>query len=152
MKLTLILVISIFLGIAFLFAIIKLLFSSIQKKLNYHIQNKYDEKTIIAATSSANFFGEQSKGGRQLRGNGGLVLTKDEVYFIRALPFKEYVIPLDSITEVSLPESFNGRSVFSKLLCVRYKTNSGSDAIAWAVKNPESWKEAIEKLVSFDCY
>jgi len=134
-----------------LLIVIRLFFSSIQTKLGNHIQKRFDKEKIVGATTNANFFGQQSKGGKQLRGNGAFVLTKDEVCFIRAIPFKEYVIPLKSITEVSLPKSFNGKFVFSKLLCVQYKTDSGLDAMAWAVKSPESWKKAIEKLVVNAC-
>jgi hypothetical protein len=46
--------------------------------------------------------------------------------------------------------SFNGKSVFSKLLCIQYKTGSELDAVAWAVKNPESWKKSIEKLAALE--
>jgi len=146
MKTGFIVALSIFVGVGFLFVGIKLLFASIQTKLRNHIQQKFDKEEIIGMTTSANFFGKQSKGGKQLRGNGAFVLTKNQVCFIRAVPFKEYVIPLKSITEVSLPNSFNGRSVFSKLLCIQYKTDSGQDAMAWAMKDPESWKKAIDKL------
>lgn len=127
-----------------------MIFSYIRKRLETHIQENFDKEKILGATAHANFFGKKSKGGKQGRGNGVFVLTKDEVFFIRALPFKEYVIPIQSIIEVSLPIVFNGKSIFSKLLCIQYETYSGSDTIAWAIKNPESWKEAIEKLMTID--
>jgi hypothetical protein len=76
---------------------------------------KLKSRHCVAVTTKANFFGELSKGGKQLRGNGALILTKEDVYFIRALPFKK------------------------------------SDAMAWAVKNPESWKKALEKLITNAC-
>lgn len=130
----------------FLFALLKLVFSATRKTLENHIRAHFAREKILGATTRANFFGELSKGGRQIRGNGALVLTKDKVHFIRAVPFKMYEIPIKSITQISLPRSFNGKSVFSKLLCLQYKTDSGSDAIAWAVKTPENWKKAIENL------
>jgi len=133
-------------GVFSLLALLKFFFSSTRKKLENHIQKRFDKNEIIGATTNANFFGEQSKGAKQVRGNGALVLTKDQIYFIRAVPFKEYTIPLKSVSIVSLPNYFNGKSIFSKLLCVQYETGLESDAIAWAVKNPESWKKAIEKL------
>ncbi|MDA3790895.1 MAG: hypothetical protein PF503_20665, partial [Desulfobacula sp.] len=97
----------------------------------------------------ANFFGEKSKGGKQIRGNGAIVLTKDQLFFIRAMPFKEYIIPIESINRVSMPNSFNGKSVFSKLLCVHYNVEGIEDSIAWAIKNPVKWKESIESLLSY---
>ncbi len=138
--------ISVIFGVLFLFVLLKLLFSYTRKKLENHILKKFDKNDILGATTDANFFGEQSKGAKQLRGNGALILTKDQLYFARAVPFKEYTIPLKSVSKVSLPNSFNGRSILSTLLCIQYKTGSESDAIAWAVKDPGSWKKAIEKL------
>jgi hypothetical protein len=142
---------AILFGVCFLFVMIRLFLYSIQTGLGSHIQKRFDKEKIIGVTTRANFFGEQSKGGKRLRGNGAFVVTKEEVCFIRAVPFKEYVIPLKSITELSLPNSFNGKSVFSKLLCIQYKTDSGVDAIAWAIKNPESWKKVIEELMADAC-
>jgi len=151
MKTEFIVIISVSFGVAFLLALLRFFFTFTRKKLEKHIQKNFDKDKIVGATTRANFFGEKSKGGKQVRGNGALVLTQKEIYFIRAVPFKEYIIPLKSVSEVSLPNSFNGKSVFSKLLCIQYKTDSVSDAIAWAVKDPESWKKAIEKLVGNAC-
>jgi len=139
-------------GSAFLLLAVSLVFSSIRKKMKAHIRERFDKNEIIGSTTSVNFFGEQSKGGKQIRGNGALVLTKDELFFIRAMPFKEYVIPIKSITGVSTPTSFNGRSSLSRLLCVQYKTDSGADAIAWSIKEPGKWKEAIEMVMVRGCY
>jgi len=143
--------VSVLFGTVILLSLLRLFFSSARKKLEHHIQENFDIREIVGATTRANFFGKQSKGGKQIRGNGALVLTKNEIYFIRAVPFKEYKIPLKSILEVSLPNSFNGKSVFSKLLCIQYKIGSELDVVAWAVKNPESWKKSIEKLVDVAC-
>ncbi len=146
MKTEFIVIISVLTGMIFLFALLKLVFSATRKTLENHVQDLFAREHILGATTRANFFGQLSKGGRQIRGNGALILTKDKVHFIRAVPFKRYEIPINSITEISLPRSFNGKSVFSTLLCVHYKTDSGSDALAWAVKTPENWKKAIEDL------
>lgn len=48
--------------------------------------------------------------------------------------------------KVSLPKSFNGKSVFAELLCVHYTIDGKEDSAAWAVDNPLKWKESIEKL------
>lgn len=148
MKIAFIITVSVIIGVSSLLALIRFIFSSIRKKMNTYIQTNFDQKDILGATTSANFLGKESQGGKQIRGNGALVLTKNEIYFFRALPFKEYSIPLNSVIKVSLPSSFNGKSVLSKLLSIQYKTSSGSETMAWALKNPESWKQTIEKLVS----
>jgi len=37
---------------------------------------------------------------------------EDKIYFIRATPFIELIIPIEQVREISLPTSFNGKSVF----------------------------------------
>jgi hypothetical protein len=88
-------------------------------------------------------------GGKQIRGNGALVLTKESLFFLRGVPYREYVVPLNRIMKITLPDSFNGRSVFAKLLYIEFKTDvqgeNQVDAMAWAVKYPEEWKNSINR-------
>jgi hypothetical protein len=141
-----IIALSVLFGLACLLLILKIVFSSVCKKLEREIEQRFNKQDILGATTKANFFGVKSKRGRQIRGNGALVLTKDKLYFLRAVPEKEYVIPVDSIVKVSMPLFFNGKSVFYPLLCVHYMGDNGEDEMAWAIKNPKQWKEAIENL------
>jgi len=127
-----------------------LVVKSIRNKLNGYIKERFDKNEIIGATTRANFFGEKSKGGKQIRGNGAIVLTKSKLFFRRAMPFKEYIIPIETIRRVSTPSSFNGKSVFSKLLCVHYNVEGAEDSMAWAIKDPLKWKESIEALISYE--
>jgi hypothetical protein len=138
---------SIIIGVLCLFCLIRAIFKSVQHKLDNYIYENFDMTEIIGATTKANFFGVKSRGSKQLRGNGAIVLTKDQLFFIRAVPFKEYMIYTKSIQRVSLPSSFNGKSVFSKLLCVHFTNDGIEDSIAWAIKNPEKWKASIEALM-----
>lgn len=135
-------------GLAFLLAILGLIYAQVKKKLHEVIANKFDKQEILGATTQANFFGVKSKGSAQVRGNGALVLTKKELYFIRAVPSKEYSIPISAIRKVSLPKTFNGKLTFVPLLCVHYDTKNGEDSIAWALKNAKKWKDAIEKMIT----
>jgi hypothetical protein len=142
-----IIAISVTSGVLSLIFFLSFMFKSVRKRLEKHIQENFDENEIIGASARANFLGERSKGGKQLRENGAIVLTKDRLSFIRAMPLKEYIIPVKSIKHVSMPTSFNGRSVFSKLLCVHYSLKGKEDSIAWAIENPLKWKESIEALI-----
>lgn len=135
---------SVILGIGFLFALIRLISRTVQKKMEKFVQHRFQGETIVEKTTHANFFGKLSKGGKQIRGNGALVLTDEALFFIRALPLKEYTIPLNSIVKISLQRSFNGKSVLSKLLRIDYDTGFEHDSMAWAVKSPEKWKGTIE--------
>jgi hypothetical protein len=139
--------ISVISGVFSLLLGLYLVFKSIRRKLEKYIQDRFDMNKIIGATTKANFFGLKSKGAKQIRGNGAIVLTRDQLFFIRALPFKEYKIPIKAINSVSMPKSFNGKSVFTELLCVHYNVDGIEDSIAWAVDNPVKWKESIENRV-----
>jgi len=129
-----------------LLIVFKISLSRMHRRMKILIGERIKEGEIIVATPSACFFGVKSLGSKQIRGNGALILTREELYFIRALPEKEFRIPLDSIKSVTMPRSFNGKSVFSPLLCVSYENNGKLDSIAWSVKNPDSWKKSIDYL------
>ena len=70
-----------------------------------------DAAQILLQDSGANFFGLESLGGMQLRGNGGLVLTSGCLYFCMLLPRRELKISLEEIEETSLVRSHCGKSV-----------------------------------------
>jgi hypothetical protein len=142
-----IIIISVISGSFFLLLVLNSIFKSVRKKLERYIQENFEKKDVIGATTRANFFGVKSKGGKQIRGNGAIVLTKDQLFFIRAMPFKESIIPVNSIGQVSLPKIFNGKSAFSKLLCIHYNIDGVEDSIAWSIRNPEKWKASIEGLM-----
>jgi len=142
-----IIIISVLCGVACLLLFIGLIFRSTQKKLKNHILNKFNKDEVIGATTRANFFGFKSLGSMQIRGNGAIVLTNEFLYFIRATPFQEHIVPIKKIKQISLPKSFNGKSVFKQLLCIHYQNDGQEEAIAWAVKNPERWKVTIENII-----
>jgi hypothetical protein len=131
-----------------LFTLLGFVFSRIRRELERAVLERFDKRQIIAATTRANFFGLKSKSGWQLRGNGALVLTGEVLWFLRAVPRKEYQIPIRSVRQVSTPRVFNGKSALVPLLCVTYGTGGGEDAIGWAVRDPGAWKAAIEELMS----
>ena len=101
--------------------------------------------TAITIVPNVNFFGQESKGAMQLRGNGTFVLTRDEIFFERWLPRAEYVVPLSHIQSVETVNGFLGKTVFQPLLKVVYQNPSGqTDAIAWLVPDLEGLKKMIE--------
>jgi hypothetical protein len=147
-------VLLICLGVVFLWITLKLYYSSVRKKLGELIQRRFAEEDIIGATTKANCFGLKSLGSFQLRGNGALILTKEQVCFLMASPEKEYVVSLKSISSVSMPKSFNGKSVFSPLLHIQFFTGDDQkvqDEIAWVIHDPREWKDSIEKLQEKIC-
>ena len=94
-----------------------------------------------------NFFGRQSVGYKQWRGNGVLALTDKGVHFRMLLPRKSLFIPLGSIREISHPRSFLGKSKARDLLRVDYVNEAGEDdACAWLVPSLQWWNEAFAAL------
>lgn len=132
-------------GLVLILTVLAKIYSRIRKRLEEIVRDRFAGQAVLARTTRANFLGVQSKGGAQARGNGALVLTADMLYFIRAVPQKEYTIPVQAIGHVTLPRSFNGKSVMAPLLCIHYKADNGEDSMAWALKDPEHWKNTIEK-------
>ena len=54
------------------------------------VMEKFKDETVLGAFGSANFFGQESLGLGQVRGNGVLVLTEKELYFEMWSPKKYY--------------------------------------------------------------
>jgi hypothetical protein len=76
------------------------------KKRTEHIEEKFAGKNVILKSRNANFFGQQSHGVKQIRGNGVLILTDKELYFGMWVPKKEIKIPLFAIKSIDNPNSF----------------------------------------------
>jgi len=93
--------------------------------------------------------GLESRGRAQVRGNGRLVLTPDELSFRQLVPQRETKIPLTAVTSVGTERTWLGKWVGSKLLCVRWQTSDGGeDAMAWQVRDLDGWLAAIQTQVA----
>lgn len=99
--------------------------------------------------SGVNFFGQESKGLAQMRGNGTLVLTDAELYFERWLPRAEYRIAIADIQAVETTNRFLGKIVYGRLLVkVVYRNAAGQpDAMAWLARDSENLKRMIDGLL-----
>lgn len=96
--------------------------------------------------SGALFFGQESRGVGQMRGNGTLILTGDELLFKQWVVNKEFRIPLKSIQAIETPSSFLGKTQGVQLLKISYLNESGAaDAIAWRVRDLEGLIGKIEE-------
>lgn len=100
---------------------------------------------IVAADESANFFGVESRGVAQMRGNGYLAASRDEILFVMWLPRRELTIPRSRVTAVERTKSHLGKSVGRELLRVRFTNESGQpDSVAWLVRDLPTWESALE--------
>ena len=108
------------------------------------IMEEFKDKNIIYSDKFANFFGIKSAGAAQIRGNGILVLTEDELFFKRLMPDMEMRIPRKKIKNIEFPKSFLGKSVFKPLLKITYETESGTlDEAAWYTRKLGSLKQIL---------
>jgi hypothetical protein len=95
-------------------------------------------------SANARGLGLESRGATQVRGNGRLLLTPVELVFRQWIPDRETRIPLAAVTTVETTRWWLGKSVGSKLLCVRWQTpDGGADAMAWEVRDLDRWLAEI---------
>ncbi len=87
----------------------------------------------------ANTFGVESLTKWQVRGNGTLALTAEELLFAQWVPNRLLRIPRAAITEVTTTRSWLGKTIFRQLLLVRWTADAGADAIALWVKDLDGW-------------
>lgn len=86
--------------------------------------------------TSVNFFGQESRKATQMRGNGTMILTDDEIIFKQWVVNKVFRIPYRSITGIENPTSFLGKSQFVPLLKIVYTDEQGQqDSMAWRVRD-----------------
>ena len=116
------------------------------RKRREEVESLFKGQKIILQHNFAHFYGLESIGHIQNRGNGVLVLTPDQLFFLKALPRRELLIPLESITAIKNPRSHLGKSNIAKLLRVEFTDESGGkDAVAWMVGGDvKVWTEAVE--------
>lgn len=119
------------------------------KRKQQKILEKTDSREIIKSSRGANFFGLESKGHAQIRGNGNLYLTDHCLYFKMWAFQREIVIPLTAIEKIETPKWHLGKSKFRPLLKLFFINESGQkDSVAWLVKDLDGWIVVIEPLIS----
>ncbi len=109
---------------------------------------KFKDKEILLISSNANYFGTETLKSFQIRGNGFLILTKDELFFQMWTSKKEISIPISNLRSAETVKSFLGKTVYTPLLKVNFKNeHNDSDSIAWLVKNLHQWAKTINDLI-----
>lgn len=99
---------------------------------------------LLLEDQGANSFGVQSAGPWQVRGNGNLALTEDELLFAQWVPDRLLRVPRRSIVHVSTTKSHLGKTIGRPLLEVTWATETGDqDAIALWVRDLDRWIAAL---------
>jgi hypothetical protein len=114
------------------------------RKKEASARERYPNARQIDRTAS--FFGQESHGSAQMRGNGTLILTDTDLIFEMWVPDKQFLIPLHSIQSIENPISFLGKSRLAPLLKVVYVNDQGAaDSIAWQVADLGGWMRLINE-------
>lgn len=117
------------------------------KKKTKQILENFNEEDLILVSKSANFFGVESKGSKQIRGNGVLILSKDELYFQMWLPKRIVRISLKKIKRVTSTTHHLRKTKFVDLLKIEYINNKGEgDSAVWWVKDLQEWIIKLKAL------
>ncbi|MHC4607344.1 MAG: hypothetical protein ACYTAF_10520 [Planctomycetota bacterium] len=108
------------------------------------MRERLGEHRILLMEPGANFFGRKSLGVAQIRGNGCLALTRDELHFIMWVPRREIRIPRSDILRAEKTRTHVGKASIFPLLRVRFRNEEGKeDAIAWRVRKLPEWLEKL---------
>ena len=108
------------------------------------MRGRLGETEVIAFDESALSFGVESKGVWQIRGNGCLGASNDQILFIMWLPRRELMIRRERVTAVERAKSHLGKRIGRELLRVRFTNDSGQpDSIAWYVRDLATWEAAL---------
>jgi hypothetical protein len=95
---------------------------------------------LLLEEPGANSLGVQSAGVGQVRGNGNLALTEDEVLFAQWVPDRLVRIPRRSIVGVPKVEAHLGKRIGRPLLKVAWIREDGEeDSIALWVRDLDRW-------------
>lgn len=128
--------------------ITRLVLKNLQKQGEEILKTRFKAEETLEKDLTANFFGIRSLGTGQIRGNGLLVLTRDQLWFQRYGAQEPIRIPTEQIQKVSSVRSHLGKTVGKELLSIEFKNNSSqADAAAWLVSDLEGWKNNLELLI-----
>ncbi|NHJ85704.1 MAG: hypothetical protein FK734_09600 [Asgard group archaeon] len=112
------------------------------------ILEKFEGSDIIRSFAGANFFGQESRGLWQFRGNGVLILTSKELFFEMWMPKKVSNIPIKNIVKVEKAKWHLRKSKNRLLLKIIFINEEGqTDSAAWLIRDLDDWINALDRLM-----
>lgn len=130
--------------LAVVFGGVLVVLRNVARQKEAQAQQRYPNARQIDRTAS--FFGQESRGAAQMRGNGTLILTDTTLIFEMWMPNRTFTIPLQSIQTIENPTSFLGKTRFTPLLKVVYRNDQGAtDSMAWQVVDLNGWMAQINE-------
>src|SRR5262245_20429875 len=112
----------------------------ISGSLGRRARRHFDGLDLLREEQGANSLGIESQGKAQVRGNGNLALTEDELIFAQWIPNRVTRIPRSQILAVTTAKSHLGKSVGRPLLKVTWTNERAEpDSIAIWVRDLGGW-------------
>jgi hypothetical protein len=137
-------VLSTLVGLAIVFRLVFGRLRGMARRSEEAARQQYPDARLVDA--SALFFGQQSRGATQMRGNGTLVVTDSDVIFQQWVTNREFRIPLSAIQSIENPSKFLGKWQGVPLLQINFLNESGqSDAMAWRLRDLSGVQRVIEE-------
>jgi hypothetical protein len=116
----------------------------LRRRAEARLRSMAGERELELIDDSANSFGVESRGVAQIRGNGCLALTADEVLFVMWLPRRELRISRKRISVVERAGSHLGKTVGRPLLRIRFADDLGrDDSAAWLIRDLPAWEAVL---------
>jgi len=118
-------------------------------KRSKSIIKKYEGKDVIRSSIGANFFGQESLKLRQVRGNGVIILTSNELYFEMWIPKRVYRILIHSIIDIEETKWHLRKTKNRSLLKIIFTNSMGeTDSAAWIVRDLDLWVNDIQNQMA----
>jgi hypothetical protein len=139
-----VIVLSLLVGLGVVFGLVFVVLKRVAQRSRGTAGQQYPDARLVDA--NALFFGQQSRGVRQMRGNGTLIVTDSDIIFQQWVPSREFRIPLSAIQAIENPSSFLGKWQGVPLLKVSFLNESGhTDSMAWRVGDLSGVQRRIEE-------
>lgn len=146
----LIAVIAIVLALIVLLIVFSRIYAHVEKLKETALASLPDGVRAVKGPVSANYRGHQSIA-VPVKGNGVLLLTNQDLRFVRLAPRKEIVIPLNQMQRVTEQASFKGSAKgAAPVLVVHFQDGAQQDAAGFIVPNSErqAWIDAITQAAN----
>jgi len=116
-----------------------------KKRIN-KLLKRYEARALLVS-ENANLFGIESKGIKQIKGNGVLILTDNSLFFGMWTPKREFEIPIKRITRIEKVKNQLHRSILRNLLKVEFFDEDNQiDSVVWYVRDLDIWIENLQKI------
>jgi len=107
-------------------------------------------RVFLNRPAGINFSGQESRGMTQIRGNGFMALTDQDLRLRRAIPPAEWRIPHHQIKHVALEPSFLGKRRGMKVLVITFEQNGQQDRLGLYVRQAAAWGEDIARAAGLN--